>query len=67
MRLKSTRQALGQLARLLPAEREASPIDTVLDTAIITPRASWDPAATTRLDAVARRLTGAVPNRADTA
>jgi 5'-methylthioadenosine phosphorylase len=61
------RQALGQLARLLPAEREASPIDTVLDTAIITPRASWDPAATTRLDAVARRLTGAVPNRADTA
>jgi 5'-methylthioadenosine phosphorylase len=63
------RQALVQLARLLPAEREASPIDTVLDTAIITPRASWDPAASARLDAVARRLTGAVPvpNRANIA
>lgn len=51
------RTALVQLARLLPAQREASPIDTVLDHAIITPRDCWAPAAAARLDAVAGRLT----------
>jgi 5'-methylthioadenosine phosphorylase len=50
------RAALVQLAALLPAEREASPIDTVLDHAIITPRDQWDATAAARLDAVAGRF-----------
>lgn len=47
---------LHRLAKALPAKRKASPIDSVLDHAIITPRTQWDPAAAARLDAVARRL-----------
>lgn len=57
------RTTLVRLADLLPATREPSPIDSVLDHAIITPRAHWDVAAAARLDAVAGRLlnTGAPP------
>ncbi|MES2700033.1 MAG: S-methyl-5'-thioadenosine phosphorylase [Pseudomonadota bacterium] len=57
------RTTLARLADLLPAEREPTPIDSVLDHAIITPRAQWDVAAVARLDAVAGRLlnTGAPP------
>jgi 5'-methylthioadenosine phosphorylase len=54
------RATLATLAGLLPAEREPSPIDSVLDHAIITPRDQWDPAAAARLDAVAGRLLGPV-------
>lgn len=43
------------LLRALPAEREASPIDTCLDSAIITARDSRDPALVAKLDAVAGR------------
>lgn len=50
------RESLRQLAALLPAQRKASPIDTVLDTAIVTPRESWDRHAAARLDAVAARM-----------
>jgi 5'-methylthioadenosine phosphorylase len=42
-------------AKALPAEREASPIDTALDSAIITPPDSRDPAMLRRLDAIAGR------------
>jgi 5'-methylthioadenosine phosphorylase len=54
------RAALVQLAGLLPPDRAPSPIDRVLDQAIITPRDLWDPATAARLDAVAGRLLGAV-------
>ena len=53
---QTARAALVQLAALLPAERPASPIDTVLDTAIVTPRDAWADTAAARLDAVAKRL-----------
>jgi 5'-methylthioadenosine phosphorylase len=49
------RGALEHLAALLPPERDASPIDTVLDNAIITSPDAMAPAAVARLDAVARR------------
>ncbi|WP_287979946.1 S-methyl-5'-thioadenosine phosphorylase [Sphingomonas sp.] len=44
------------LLRALPPERPASPIDTVLDSAIITARAAWDPTLAAKLDAVAGRM-----------
>lgn len=47
---------LGELASALPKQRKASAIDTILDTAIVTPREHWDIAAISRLDAVAGRL-----------
>lgn len=50
------RASLRQLAELLPTEREPSLIDTILDSAIVTPREAWDPKATSRLDAVAGRM-----------
>ena len=43
------------LLRALPATREASPIDSCLDSAIITARDSRDPALVAKLDAVAGR------------
>lgn len=50
---------LGKLAAALPKSRPASPIDSALDHAIVTPRESWDRARAARLDAVAgRRLRG---------
>lgn len=50
------RALIGNLAGSLPAIREASPIDNVLDFALITDPAVRDPALTTKLDAVAGRL-----------
>jgi len=46
------------LLRALPAEREASPIDTCLDTALITATSARDPEVLARLDAVAGRVLG---------
>ena len=53
---ETARALLVQLAQVLPKNRSASPIDTILDTAIITPREKWDLSARARLDAVAGRL-----------
>lgn len=51
------RDLVGLLARSLAATpRTASPIDTVLDRAIITPPEARDPAAVRRLDAIAGRV-----------
>jgi 5'-methylthioadenosine phosphorylase len=51
------RDLVGRLAGLLAARsREPSPIDTVLDGAIITPPGARDPGAVRRLDAVAGRV-----------
>lgn len=47
------RATLSALAQTLPKIRKASPIDTVLDSAIITPKEAWDPQLAARLDAVA--------------
>ena len=49
------RALVERLAGILPAEREASPIDTVLDFALITDPAKRDPALLAKLDAVCRR------------
>ena len=49
------------LARALPERREASPIDTVLDTALITAPDARDPALLAKLDAICRRVLGAQP------
>lgn len=50
------RALVEQLAHILPATREASPIDTVLDYALITDPAKRDPALWVKLDAVCGRL-----------
>ncbi|TIX51317.1 S-methyl-5'-thioadenosine phosphorylase [Alteraurantiacibacter aquimixticola] len=57
------RNTLQELASVLPKTRKASPIDTVLETAIVTPPEHWAAEATTRLDAVAGRLVKAVPQQ----
>ncbi len=50
------RRAVVELARSLPKTRTASPIDTTLDTALITAPSARDPALLARLDAVAGRI-----------
>ncbi|WP_298195923.1 S-methyl-5'-thioadenosine phosphorylase [Novosphingobium sp.] len=50
------RAAVRQLAALLPADREASPIDRALDHALATAPSAHDPALVARLDAVAGRV-----------
>lgn len=49
------RQLVIELAKILPERREASPIDTCLDFALITAPDARDPALLARLDAVAGR------------
>lgn len=56
------RALLLELVAKLPKERKASPIDTILDYAIVTPRESWDISAATKLDAVAGRLIDMFPH-----
>ena len=50
------RRMVEEFARALPAVRTPSPIDTNLDTAIITAPEARDPALLARLDAVCRRV-----------
>ncbi len=52
------RATLLRLANALPPARSPSPIDTALDGAIMTARATRDPALLARLDAIARRAFG---------
>ncbi len=52
------RRAVEAFVRALPAERTASPIDTVLDMAMITAPDARDPAMLAKLDAVAGRVLG---------
>jgi 5'-methylthioadenosine phosphorylase len=47
-----------ELARALPPKRSASPIDTVLDSALITAPGARDPGMLAKLDAVCRRALG---------
>lgn len=55
---EKARAMVLNLLRALPAERAASPIDTCLDTALITAPAARDPEVLARLDAVAGRVLG---------
>ncbi|MFM9829619.1 MAG: S-methyl-5'-thioadenosine phosphorylase [Sphingomonas sp.] len=48
-------RTVAEFIRLLPAERSASPIDTVLDVALMTAPDARDPALLAKLDAVAGR------------
>ena len=50
------RRLVLELAKAIPAERTPSPIDTTLDTAIITAPEARDPAMLAKLDAVAKRV-----------
>jgi 5'-methylthioadenosine phosphorylase len=50
------RDLVSKLAAALPSVREPSPIDTVLDTAIITAREYWPDDLALKLDAVAGRV-----------
>jgi 5'-methylthioadenosine phosphorylase len=50
------RELVEALAKALPAERAPSPIDTALDTALITAPNARDPALLAKLDAVCRRV-----------
>lgn len=52
------RKMIEQLAALLPARRESSPIDRALDDAVITNPEKFDRELVARLDAVAGRLFG---------
>ena len=53
------RAAVEKFVALLPARREASPLDTVLDHALITAPEARDPEMMVKLDAVAGRVLGA--------
>ncbi len=57
------RGALGHLAAALPKTRATSPIDMVLNTAIVTDRNDWGAENLVRLDAVAGRLLKKLPGR----
>jgi 5'-methylthioadenosine phosphorylase len=52
----TARRLVVELAGLLPPERSASPVDAVLDQALITAPDARDPAMLARLDAVCRRV-----------
>lgn len=52
----AARDALRNLARLLPPRRDPSPIDLALANAIVTPREAWDAMLMAKLDAVAGRV-----------
>jgi 5'-methylthioadenosine phosphorylase len=54
----TARALVSELARSLPGERVASPIDTNLDFALITEQGARDPALLAKLDAVAGRVWG---------
>ena len=54
----TARGLVSELARSLPGERAASPIDTNLDFAMITAPEARDPAVLAKLDAVAGRVLG---------
>jgi 5'-methylthioadenosine phosphorylase len=53
---EKARHMVEALARALPKERTPSPIDTTLDTALITAPSARDPAMLAKLDAVCGRL-----------
>jgi 5'-methylthioadenosine phosphorylase len=50
------RNLVAELARALPGVRDPSPIDTNLDTALITARDARDPALLAKLDAILKRV-----------
>ena len=54
----AARELVGRLARDLPVERTASPIDRCLDGAVITAPSAWDAAMVAKLSAVAGRVLG---------
>jgi 5'-methylthioadenosine phosphorylase len=55
----AARKLVVELAKALPAVREPSPIDTVLDSALVTAPAARDPAVLAKLDAICRRVLSA--------
>jgi 5'-methylthioadenosine phosphorylase len=54
----TARRLIVELARRMPARRDPSPIDSNLDSAIITAPQARDPVMVAKLDAVCRRLLG---------
>tara|TARA_A100001391_G_scaffold66729_3_gene42484 strand:+ start:76081 stop:77016 length:936 start_codon:yes stop_codon:yes gene_type:complete len=56
------RALIAELAGALPGARSASPIDTVLDTAIVSARENLSGSGAAKLDAVAARVLQALPD-----
>jgi 5'-methylthioadenosine phosphorylase len=54
----TARRLVTELAKSLPKERAPSPIDTCLDTAVLTVPSARDPAMLAKLDAIGRRVLG---------
>jgi 5'-methylthioadenosine phosphorylase len=54
---QTAQRLIVELAKALPKERASSPIDNVLDTALITPPDARDPALMAKLDAICARVT----------
>ena len=52
------RRLVVEFARALPPERTPSPLDTVLDGALLTPPSARDPLLLAKLDAIAGRILG---------
>lgn len=59
--VETARSLIVQLARSLPAQRAASPLDSVLDSALITPPELRDPELAAKMDAIGRRAFAAQP------
>jgi 5'-methylthioadenosine phosphorylase len=59
---ETARRLVEEFAKALPAERAPSPIDTALDTAIITAPDARDPAMLAKLDAVCGRVLRSSPH-----
>ncbi|CAA9504419.1 MAG: 5'-methylthioadenosine phosphorylase [uncultured Sphingomonas sp.] len=55
------RRLVVELAQALPAERRPSPIDTMLDSALVTAPDARDPAMLRKLDAICARVLGRQP------
>ncbi len=56
------RQVITGFASILPNDRAPSPIDTVLDSAMLTPPERWSEQQCLALDAIARRYRAAYPS-----
>ncbi|MBX9614946.1 MAG: S-methyl-5'-thioadenosine phosphorylase [Caulobacteraceae bacterium] len=60
---EAARGLVETLVRALPPHRAASPIDTTLDMAVVTPPDQWDPDLVSRLASLCCRKFGAPPAR----
>jgi 5'-methylthioadenosine phosphorylase len=60
---QTARRLVAEFARALPPSRSPSPIDTALNTAIITAPDARDPSMLAKLDAIGKRVFGGTDQR----